>query len=743
MNILQIVPELRSGGVERGTVDFAKYLVAQEHHSVVVSAGGSLVQSMVEAGVTHYTLPVHKKSFFSILAQAKTIAKILRSERIDLVHARSRVPAWIAFLACRQVRVPLVTTCHGVYSRHALSRVMGWGKFVIAISHAVSRHMKEEFGVPYDRIRLIHRGVNLREFVESEPPKDAIQNPPNVQHSPVSEKKEFIIGIVGRITAIKGHGTLLKAMARVTRLFPNAKLWVIGESPRRRYRDELGLLTRKLGIESSVEFMGTRHDMPQLLRQMDLLVAPAVGEEAFGRVLIEAGACGVPVIASRIGGIVDVVDHGENGLLVPAGDAAALGEAIIGVLRDPEHARQRAHNLKRKVYEVFSDKRMFEQTVEVYREAVDQQKILVLKLSALGDVILSTPSFRAIREKYPKAKIVALVERPSLPVLRHCPYVDDVLTFERFPGLGQWPVLRLGRILAREHFDICVDLQNSRLSHCLAYLSGAHTRVGYATGKCDFFLNTKIKDNREAMNPVQHQFRTLGTLGITPGDSRLELWIDRHDEDSVSRFLKDHWLGEGQTLVGLNPGSSPLWKTKRWPVERFAFLCDALSKENIRVVITGAPQEAALAKAISRKCRSKPMVAVGKTSVGELIALIKRCQVFVTSDSAPMHIASAVGTSFVALFGPTDPRRHVQPSAQASHVIWKEVKCSPCYLKKCSIGLLCMKQITQEEVLTRIKELISSQTSPNELGKSEIQTSPISDGSAVLQNEYPDSHQPS
>jgi len=163
---------------------------------------------------------------------------------------------------------------------------------------------------------------------------------------------------------------------------------------------------------------------------MDLLVAPAVGEDAFGRVMIEAGACGVPVIASRIGGIVDVVEHGADGILVPAGDAAALAEAILSVLRDPEYAERLAKNLKQKVYDKFSDQKMFERTLVVYEEAIQQKKILVMKLSALGDVILSTPSLRAIRKKYPQAKIVALVGRAAHAVLRHCPYVDDVLTFE-------------------------------------------------------------------------------------------------------------------------------------------------------------------------------------------------------------------------------------------------------------------------------------------------------------------------
>lgn len=696
MNILQIVPELRSGGVERGTVDFAKYLLKQEHGSIVVSAGGALVADLEAAGVRHITMPVHKKSLFTILRQARLLADVLVREKIDLVHARSRVPAWIAFMACRRAGIPMVTTCHGVYSTHAFSRVMGWGKYVIVISHAVSRHMKEHFKVPHHRIRLIHRGVNLSEFgLDVDRPEAA----PAAGTAPAAER---IIGIVGRVTPIKGHRVMLKAMARVARVYPDAKLWIIGDSPRPRYMDELKLMVRKLDLQNHVEFMGTRQDIPALLRRMSLLAAPAVGEEAFGRVLIEAGACGVPVIASRIGGIVDVIRHGTDGILIPAGDASALAENIISILKEPEYGRRLAESLRRRVREEFNDRGMFEKTIGVYRETLERKKILVIKLSALGDVILSTPSFRAIRQHYPQSRIVALVERTAYPALKACPYVDDVLSFEKFDKKDAAAMLRLGRLLAREQFDICVDLQNNRLSHLLAYLSGAHTRVGYANKRFDFFLNRPVKDLRPVVGPVEHQFQLLDNLSVAHPDIRPELSADPLDDEEVGRFLRENWLGEHQALVGINPGSSPLWKTKQWPQEAFIELCDLLAKENVRVVITGTKDDIPVAERIARQTRTRPIIAAGRTSIGELIALIRRCKVFVTSDSAPMHIATAVGTPAVALFGPTDPRRHVAPGRAPIAVIHKEVKCSPCYLKQCPIGLICMKQILPSEVFEHI-----------------------------------------
>lgn len=692
MNILQIVPELKSGGVERGTVDFARYLVAQGHRSVIASNGGPLVTNLLESGVVHYELPVHKKSLLSVLRSAREIAGIIRKENIDLVHARSRVPAWIAFLACRRERVPLVTTCHGVYGTHPMSRVMGWGKLVIAISHAVSMHMKERFGVPYQRLRLIHRGVNLDEFT--------------LRGVPARSVLGQTIAIVGRITPIKGHAVLFKAMARVSRMFPQARLIVIGEASKSRYQDELGMLAERLGIREKIEFLGTRYDVAELLKKADLLVAPAVGEEAFGRVIIEAGACGIPVIASRIGGIVDILEDGVDGILVPAGDVVRLAEAIAEILRNPDRAVRMAEALRSKVETLFSDTRMFQETVGVYREAIERKKILVIKLSALGDVILSVPSFRAIRKKFPNAWITAVVERPSRAILRNCPYVDDIITVEETRGLGRWlEVLRLGRFLTKEYFDVCVDLQNSRPSHLLAYLSGAHTRIGYANRKLSFLLNSSVRDAGFPLGPVDHQFQALKLLGFNEMDKQLELWTRPEDDASMDRFLRDNWLRDEQLLVGINPGSSKKWPTKQWPVERFAELCDMLSKSNVRVVLTGDRSTAATGEAIERIAKSRPINAIGRTSVGELIALIRRCNVYLTSDSAPLHIASAVTTPFVALFGPTDPRRHMT-SAPDRAVIRKELKCSPCYLRNCPIGHICMKRITKEEVFDRIMEFI-------------------------------------
>ena len=171
MNILQILPELNVGGVETGTLDLAKFLVELGDKAVVVSGGGELVRELESFGATHYQLPVHKKSLFTMARMVPKLVEIIQKEQIDIVHARSRVPAWIAYFACRQTAKVFITTCHGYYKQHPFSYVMGWSKRVIALSNVIARHMIDDFGVPHERLRLIPRSVDLEKFKFASPDK--------------------------------------------------------------------------------------------------------------------------------------------------------------------------------------------------------------------------------------------------------------------------------------------------------------------------------------------------------------------------------------------------------------------------------------------------------------------------------------------------------------------------------------------------------------------------------------------
>lgn len=693
MKILQILPQLTVGGVETGTVDLARYLKRHGLESVVVSAGGPLVAQLEAEGIPHYKLPVASKAFWVMVGAARQLRKIIIREKVDIVHARSRVPAWVAFMATRGTDAVFITTAHGHYSRHIFSPAMGWGKFTIVPSAVIGRYMMAQFKVPWENIRLIPRSVDLERYRFR-------------GAAPAKKEAGPLIGVVGRLSPVKGHVYFLKAMALVLRTYPDARAWIVGGvSPgKESYKEELEVWCRRLGLREAVVFCGNRKDIPEVLGQLDCLVMPSVVEESFGRVIIEAQAIGVPVVASRIGGIYEVISDGQDGLLVDPRDHEGLAEGMLKVLQDRSFAERLIENGRRKVEEFYALDRMGASTLAVYEEAFRKSRLLVIKIGALGDAVLAVPSFKALRKKFPLAHITCLVGPQAQEVFRRCPFIDEMIVCDfndkhRGAG-GLW---RLGRLLMRRRFDSVIDFQNNKKSHLLGYLAFAAKRYGYDNGKWGFFLNRKVRDSREVLDPVRHQFRVLKLLDIVYGGEELELWLSDEDRAHARRLLREAGGQGGKPLVGLNIGASPRWLTKRWPADHFAELCDLLEGRGYGVVLTGGRADAGCAQKILKKTQAAPLCVVARTSFLQLAALMESMCAFVTADSAPMHAAAAMKTPFVALFGPTDPRRHV-PEGTAHRVLQKG--CAPCYKDTCpKKQAVCMKAIAPADVLAAIEEL--------------------------------------
>ncbi len=694
MNILQILPELNVGGVETGTVDFAKYLMAHGHRSVVVSNGGALVDELNKIGCAHYPMPVHKKNLFTMISCVRQLVEVINKEDIQIVHARSRVPAWVAFFACRQTKAVLVTTCHGYYTSHFFSSPMGWGKRVIAISEVIGRHMVHDFGVPADIVRIIPRSVDLSKFQIKRAEKE-----PNAPK---------IITMIGRITPLKGHPYFLKAMSQVVRHMPNVKIQIIGDAPpkKKSYKDELVMLSKRLGLSGHVEFLGNRRDIPQLLAQSDCLVLSTITQEAFGRVILEAQAAGVPVVATKVGGVVEIIDDGKTGLLVMPKDPEGMAKAVIRILQDPQLSSLMVAGSQKRIDERYTIKHMADATIGVYQEVLDSRNILVIKLTALGDVVLITAALKALRATFPNARIHCSTSPEGSSVLQRCPYINNVIIFdgEHKNLKSEW---ELGRDLRGYRFDEVIDLQNNRFSHMIAFLSFAKTTIGYDNGKFAFLLSRRIKNDTPLLPPVEHQFRLLKTLGVNYDKNvRLELWPSQRDEEYVQTLLDGEWLGNVKDMVGINIAASARWSSKNWPIDHIVKLCDMLAAKNIRVFLTGQQKDKGAARLIVSRAKSKPVDFTGKTNIMQLAALLARAKVYISGDSAPLHVAAAMKVPVVGLFGPTDPSRHMPP-ADRGVVMREHLKCSPCYSGECKIKThVCMKQITAEDVFAKVKELL-------------------------------------
>lgn len=696
MKILQILPELNVGGVERGTVDLSRALVARGYESVVVSNGGTLVDQLTTEGTLHYALPVHKKNIFTMIYCIRELRKLIVAHNIDIVHARSRIPAWIAWFAVRKTDAEFLTTCHGYYARHFMSHVMGWSRLVIVISEVIGRHMIDHFGVQPQNIRLIHRSVDLSRF-------------PFRAREP--GRSSFTVVMVGRITPLKGHQDFLKAMAKVIRQRPYVRVRIIGDASagKRAYKDSLLLLTRRLGITAQVEFMGNRSDIPRLLQEADALVLATVTQEAFGRVLIEAQAAGVPVIATKVGGVVEIVEHEKTGLLVLPGDPDGMAAAVMRLINEPRLCDLMTQAARIHVEKKYTLERMVNATLKVYNELRNSSHILVIKLSAVGDIILASASFKALREKFPQARISCLVGREGAALLQGCPYLDEIIVYDyKQKDRGLFGFWKLVRKLRHFRFDRVIDLQNNNRSHLIAFACQPRASYGYRNRKLGWLLSNGIPDDQPGLSPIRHQFRILEQTGVVYDEKKalLEFWPRKDDFEYARQLLNAEWIDENKhTVIGLNIAASERWPTKNWPMPLAAKFCDLCAAQGMRVIVTGMDKDRDLLRQLLGAVRSKPSILVGKTNILQLAALIGYCRVYVSVDSAPLHVAAAMKVPVLALFGPTDPVRHLPPGDHVS-VLSKKMDCSACYKDQCLTRKnACMSGILPDQVFREVMRL--------------------------------------
>ncbi|MDD5085639.1 MAG: glycosyltransferase family 9 protein [Candidatus Omnitrophica bacterium] len=694
MRILQLVPQMNVGGVETGTLDLARGLARRGHECYVISAGGALVGELIKAGARHVTMPIHKKSIFS-LALVDDVAQLIEREQIDIVHARSRVPAWIGYFAARRTGRPFVTTCHGYYSTHFLSRVMGYGKQVIAISNVIGRHMIEDFNVPPERITLIHRGVDLVRFPFI---PDKYDRPP---------KDKLIVASVGRITSIKGFYYFISAIRLALKELPKIEAWIIGSPKKENDAHYLRLrgLVEKWNLGDKIKFLGSREDIPELVKTADLVVVASIIPEGFGRTVIEAGAVGTAVVATEVGGLREIIENNVHGLLVSPEDENSMCKAITTLLLDRKRSKKMAQELRKRTEKEFSLDLMVDKTCSVYEEVKERKRILFLKLGAVGDIILAIPSLRMIRKRFPSASITLCVDPKFLPLVMPCPYVDEVITFDRRRGKRLLRLLQLARYVRRKVFDVSIDFQNTTWTHLLAFFGNVPARYGYERHWTGFLLNRGEKSFHDKLPPVEHQFRILKRLGISDYDDRLEIWAREKDDEKVKVLLDSSWVVPGQKLVGIVLGSSRRWFTKRWPVEYFAELAKRLSSSfQMRAVLIGHVSETSLVTEFMKHFSNGVIDCVGRTSISELVSLVKRLDVLVCGDTAPLHIAAALGKPTVALFGPTDPARHAPPHLRGV-CLYEKLPCAPCYKEACPT-MECLKKITVDDVFKSVKNMM-------------------------------------
>lgn len=366
--VLQIVPSLISGGAERGTVELAEALVAAGWTSYVASSGGPLAAAIARAGATHLTLPLAAKNPLVIRRNAGRLARLIRRLGIDIVHARSRAPAWSARAAARAAGRHFVTTFHNAYDtalplKRWYNSVMAEGERVIAISDFVAEYAARVYGVGPERLRTIPRGVDLALF---DPQRIGLYRLTALARAWRLPDGMPVALLPGRLTRWKGGLDFIAALAALPAEICGV---MVGAEQRPGFRAELEAAVARHGLGARFRIAEDCCDMPAAYLLADVVVAPSRDPEGFGRVVVEAQAMGRPVVATDHGGARETIVPGETGWLVPAGDPPALAAAIGAALalapaaRHDLGARARAHVARHFTREV-----MCARTIDVYEE---------------------------------------------------------------------------------------------------------------------------------------------------------------------------------------------------------------------------------------------------------------------------------------------------------------------------------------------------------------------------------------
>ncbi len=370
--VLQVLPRLVTGGVERGTVDVAAALVAAGWNAIVASEGGPMVRELERAGAKHVVLPLASKNPFVMRGNIGRLADLIERLDVDIVHARSRAPAWSARSAAKRTGAHFVTTFHNAYGQASLLKrrynaVMASGERVIAISSFVGEHAAAVYGVPQEKLRVIPRGVDIKRFnPDAVPPERII---PLMKRWRLPDGGPVVL-LPGRLTRWKGQLVLIAAMALLNR--PEVHAVILG-SGNARYRRELEAAAAKSGTAATFRFIDDCADMAAAYMVADVVVSASTSPEGFGRVIVEAQAMGRPVIATAHGGAQETITPGETGWLVPPGDAAALAAALAHCL--DQDSTQRMEMAQREIAHVqthFTSALMAARTLAVYGELVPQ-----------------------------------------------------------------------------------------------------------------------------------------------------------------------------------------------------------------------------------------------------------------------------------------------------------------------------------------------------------------------------------
>jgi glycosyltransferase involved in cell wall biosynthesis len=359
MTIVQLLPELNEGGVERGVVELNREYSKKALNSFVISAGGKFESTIEKDGGKHIKLDVCSKNILTVFSRVNKLKKILKDINPDIIHVRSRVPAWLIYLANKSLGFKVVSTVHGFNSVGFYSSIMQKADAVICVSNSIKEYIQKNYQTPQSKITVIPRGIDLEVF-----------NPQNIDTNFINEFKEkyhlkdkFIISSVGRVTQLKDYETFIKAINLLKKKIPSLKALIVGgtRSDKEDYLNSLKNLIKELNLEDNIIFTGSQNKIAEIYALSNVVVSSSKKPESFGRSVAEAIALNTPVVATNHGGVKDIIIENKNGFFFEVGDDEELSNKIF-------KAKELSFDGYNYISYTFSLENMLEKTIEVYKK---------------------------------------------------------------------------------------------------------------------------------------------------------------------------------------------------------------------------------------------------------------------------------------------------------------------------------------------------------------------------------------
>lgn len=327
MKIVQLLPELNEGGVERGVLELSREYVKKGFESIVISNGGKLDKQIEIDGAKHITFDVCSKSIFTVFKRVQKLKKILKELNPDIIHVRSRVPAWLVYFANKTLGFKVVSTVHGFNSVNFYSKMMTNSDAVICVSNSIKEYIQKNYNTKEEIITVIPRGIDLNLFNKNNLDENFIIDFKNKYDL----TNNFIISSVGRITQLKDYETFINAIYLVKKDIPNVKALIVGgvRSDKKEYLRTLEELVKKLNLDENIIFTGSQSKISEIYYLSDVVISSSKKPETFGRAVAEAIAMNTPVIATNHGGVKDIIIEKENGYFFEVGNFSQLSEMIF------------------------------------------------------------------------------------------------------------------------------------------------------------------------------------------------------------------------------------------------------------------------------------------------------------------------------------------------------------------------------------------------------------------------------